>query len=147
VLIYIIKKKKKRNIKKELWGHKPNPIDPHKVYAKPNWVIQRNKNNTGGCVTCSVWTNRQHGMNPRTNNFLRQQQVQRLFRAKQSNISISRVMRILKPRRLYRAKLREGERFYRQHGYITPRLQPIMLQQKASLPFLAKSNRKQLKTN
>jgi len=39
--------------------------------------------------------------------------------------------------KLYRAKLREGEKFDRQHGYGSPRLQPVMLRRKASLPFLA----------
>jgi len=35
VLIYIIKKKKKE-IQKELGGHKPDPVNPYKVYANPN---------------------------------------------------------------------------------------------------------------
>ena len=71
--IYIIKKRKNK-YKKELGGHKPNPVNPQSV-CQPKRVIQRNKNNTGGCLTGGVWTNRQHGMNPRTNNPLRQQQA------------------------------------------------------------------------
>ena len=35
VLIYIIKKRKNK-YKKKLGGHKPNLVNPHKVYVNPN---------------------------------------------------------------------------------------------------------------
>ena len=46
--ISIIKKK----YKKKIGRHKPNPVNPHKVYANPIRWYKEIKNNIGGCLTC-----------------------------------------------------------------------------------------------
>jgi len=86
VLIYILlKKRKKINTKKT------GRISTQSV-CQPNRVIQKNQNNTGGCLIYGVWTNRQHE--------IKNQQLLATATSKASlsrqTIQHQRLMRILK---------------------------------------------------
>jgi len=98
--------------------------------CQPNQVIQKkNKNNTSGCLKCGVWTTSCQHKNESKNQPLlaTTTSITSLFWAKHSNIKQVDRWGFWNLPKLYSTKLREGERFDRQHGYKSPHLQSTVL--------------------